>query len=35
VFVIGLGDDGIHARAFAMRLSLLGILTVHHFDPAH
>ncbi|WP_027080136.1 MurR/RpiR family transcriptional regulator [Luteimonas mephitis] len=33
VFVIGLGPDGIHARAFAMKLSLLGILAVHHFDP--
>ncbi|MDO5609528.1 MAG: MurR/RpiR family transcriptional regulator [Pseudomonadota bacterium] len=33
VFVIGLGEDGIPARAFAMRLSLLGILAVHHFDP--
>ena len=32
VFVIGLGEDGIPARAFAFRLSLLGILTVHHFD---
>lgn len=33
VFVIGLGEDGIPARAFAIRLSLLDILTVHHFDP--
>ena len=33
VFCIGLGEDGIPARAFANRLSLLGILTVHHFDP--
>jgi DNA-binding MurR/RpiR family transcriptional regulator len=33
VFVIGLGADGIQARGFAMRLSLLGILAVHHFDP--
>ncbi len=32
VFLIGLGEDGIPARAFAMRMSLLGILTVHHFD---
>ena len=32
VFIIGLGEDGIPARAFAMRLSLLDILTVHHFD---
>lgn len=33
VFVIGLGRDGIHARGFAMQLSLLGILAVYHFDP--
>jgi len=32
VFVCGLGDDGLFAREFAMRLSLLGILTVHHAD---
>lgn len=32
IFIIGLGEDGIPARAFAMRLSLLDILTVHHFD---
>ncbi|MFT4256310.1 MAG: MurR/RpiR family transcriptional regulator [Pseudoxanthomonas sp.] len=32
VFVCGLGDDGIFAREFAMRLSLLGMLTVHHAD---
>ncbi|HEX7062991.1 MAG TPA: MurR/RpiR family transcriptional regulator [Woeseiaceae bacterium] len=32
VFIIGLGEDGVPARAFAMRLSLLDILTVHHFD---
>ncbi len=35
VFIIGLGEDDMHARAFALRLSLLGILTVHNFDPAH
>ncbi len=35
IFIIGLGEDDIHARAFALRLSLLGILTVHNFDPAH
>ncbi|MGQ4659710.1 SIS domain-containing protein [Lysobacter sp. F6437] len=35
VFIIGLGEDDIHARAFALRLSLLGILTVHNFDTAH
>src|SRR3546814_3561255 len=28
-----LGPDGIQARGFAMKLSLLGILAVHHFDP--
>jgi DNA-binding MurR/RpiR family transcriptional regulator len=33
VFVIGLGEDGIAAQAFAMRLSLLGVMTVHHVDP--
>jgi len=33
VFVYGLGDDGLYAREFAMRLSLLGILTVQHADP--
>src|SRR6185295_10075754 len=27
-----LGEDGIPARAFAQRLSMLDILTVHHFD---
>lgn len=35
VFLIGLGADDIRARDFALRLSLLGILTVHNFDPAH
>jgi DNA-binding MurR/RpiR family transcriptional regulator len=34
VFIIGLGEDGIPARAFAMRLSLLDILTIHQIDPA-
>lgn len=34
VFLIGLGEDDIHARGFAMRLALLGILTVHNFDTA-
>jgi DNA-binding MurR/RpiR family transcriptional regulator len=33
VFFIGLGEDGIPARAFALKLALLGIQTVHHFDP--
>lgn len=34
VFIIGLGEDDIYARGFALRLSLLGILTVHNFDTA-
>ena len=34
VFIIGLGEDDIYARNFALRLSLLGILTVHNFDTA-
>jgi DNA-binding MurR/RpiR family transcriptional regulator len=34
VFIIGLGPDGIPARAFALALSSLGILTLHHFDAA-
>ena len=33
VFAIGLGQDGIQAREFAMQLSLLGTLAVYHFDP--
>jgi DNA-binding MurR/RpiR family transcriptional regulator len=32
VFIIGLGEDGIPARMFAMKLAQLGILAVHHFD---
>ncbi|MCY7354219.1 MAG: MurR/RpiR family transcriptional regulator [Lysobacter sp.] len=32
-YIIGLGEDGIAARAFGLKLSLLGILSVHHFDP--
>ncbi len=34
VFIIGLGEDDTYARNFALRLSLLGILTVHNFDTA-
>ena len=34
-FIIGQGEDDIHARAFALKLSLLGVLTVHNFDSAH
>jgi len=33
VYIIGLGEDGISARAFALKLSWLGIVSVHHFDP--
>ena len=35
VFIIGMGDDDIHARTTAMRLSLLGMLAVHNFDALH
>jgi DNA-binding MurR/RpiR family transcriptional regulator len=35
VFIIGLGEDDLHARALALRLAQLGILTVHNFDVAH
>lgn len=35
VFIIGMGDDDIHARMTALRLSQLGILAVHNFDAAH
>ncbi len=34
VFIIGLGEDDIYARGFALKLSLMGILTVHNFDTA-
>lgn len=33
VFCLGLGDDGIAAQTFAMRLALLGIHAVHQVDP--
>jgi len=33
VYFIGLGEDGIPARSFAMKVAMLGIATVHHFDP--
>lgn len=33
VFVIGLGQDGVVARAFTLRLAQLGVLAVYHFDP--
>ena len=32
VYVHGLGDDGVYARDLAMRLSLQGILAIHHAD---
>ncbi|MGH8178270.1 MAG: MurR/RpiR family transcriptional regulator, partial [Steroidobacter sp.] len=32
VFCIGLGEDCVHAQAFAMRLALLGIPAVYHGD---
>jgi DNA-binding MurR/RpiR family transcriptional regulator len=32
VFCVGLGDDSVPARAFAMRLALLGTLAVNHSD---
>ena len=33
VFVIGLGEDGLPARAFAVRLALLGVPVICHVDP--
>jgi DNA-binding MurR/RpiR family transcriptional regulator len=33
IFVMGLGEDGLVARAFAGRLSLLGIPVICHADP--
>ncbi|HRN62973.1 MAG TPA: MurR/RpiR family transcriptional regulator [Luteimonas sp.] len=32
IFVVGIGEDSVLARAFAIRLSLLGFLAIHHFD---
>lgn len=34
VFLIGFGEDDVYARSFAMKLALLGVLTVHNFDAA-
>jgi len=34
VFIIGLGEDDLYARGFALKLSLLGILAVHSFDAS-
>ncbi len=33
VFVIGLGEDGLQARAFAVKLALLGVSVISHTDP--
>ena len=33
VFVIGLGEDGVPARAFAIKLALLGVPVICHTDP--
>jgi len=33
VFVIGCGEDDLHARAFSTRLALLGIVSMHQVDP--
>jgi DNA-binding MurR/RpiR family transcriptional regulator len=33
VFVIGCGEDDLHARAFSTRLTLLGVLSLHYVDP--
>ncbi len=34
VFIIGIGEDTIAARTLALRLSLLGILTIHYSESA-
>lgn len=34
LFLIGLGEDDIHARGFAYKLALLGLPVVHNFDLA-
>nr|WP_246371259.1 MurR/RpiR family transcriptional regulator [Lysobacter penaei] len=33
VFLCGMGQDGLHARSFGLRLALHGIATVAHSDP--
>jgi DNA-binding MurR/RpiR family transcriptional regulator len=33
IFIIGLGEDGVPARAFAVKLALLGIPVICHTDP--
>jgi DNA-binding MurR/RpiR family transcriptional regulator len=34
VFVIGVGEDDVYSRGFALKLSMLGIATVQSFDAA-
>lgn len=34
IFVVGLGEDDIPARAFTFKLSMLGMLVLHSFDVA-
>ncbi|HEY9133069.1 MAG TPA: MurR/RpiR family transcriptional regulator [Dyella sp.] len=34
ILVMGLGEDDIYARGFALKLSLLGLVAVHSFDIA-
>src|SRR5690349_15109926 len=33
VFVIGCGEDDLHARAFSTRLAMLGVVSMHQIDP--
>ena len=33
VFVMGLGEDGLPARAFAVKLTVLGVAVICHVDP--
>jgi DNA-binding MurR/RpiR family transcriptional regulator len=33
VFVIGCGEDDLHARAFSTRVALLGVVSIHQMDP--
>jgi DNA-binding MurR/RpiR family transcriptional regulator len=33
VFVIGVGEDGLPARAFAVKLTMLGVAVICHVDP--
>jgi DNA-binding MurR/RpiR family transcriptional regulator len=33
VFIVGCGEDDLHARAFSTRLAMLGIVSLHHVDP--